>query len=386
MYRLSVTDQQRLEQLAADLREHSEHMLGYPLFVTPPMACDLKPFFDYMLNNLGDPFVGSRYLLNTFEFEREVVQDVAEICGIENVWGYVTNGGSEGNLVGISSALEKYPNAIVYHSKSSHYSIKQAIRITRAESREVAVQWDGSIDLTSFTEALDVTRPVIACLNVGSTMTGAIDDVEAVKLSCDLSGAVNSYIHLDAALAGFAVAAEGFGRSLFAKADSLTISGHKFLGCPFPCGVYLSRSAPNREEVEYVGSTPTTLFGSRNAHAALAWWLGLRGLGKQGLFDSVRSCKAMSAYALEVIQDIYPEAWANPHGLTVVFPQPCDAVVRKWQLATENGWAHIVTMPHVTKGLIRKFSEDLTFYICREESSEDHLSSSQLPMVTGGIS
>jgi histidine decarboxylase len=43
----------------------------------------------------------------------------------------------------------------------------------------------------------------------------------------------------------------------------------------------------------------------------------------------------------------------------VVFARPSDAVVKKWQLAPYHDFAHIITMPHVTRDLVDKLTEDI---------------------------
>ena len=51
---------------------------------------------------------------------------------------------------------------------------------------------------------------------------------------------------------------------------SVTVSGHKFVGCPMPCGVQITRlehiNALSRD-VEYLASRDATIMGSRNGHA-----------------------------------------------------------------------------------------------------------------------
>jgi len=59
------------------------------------------------LNNAGDPFLGSSFSLNSMTFEVSVLDWFAKLWEIEKdeYWGYVTTGGTEGNLHGILVAL-----------------------------------------------------------------------------------------------------------------------------------------------------------------------------------------------------------------------------------------------------------------------------------------
>ncbi|MEO6523041.1 MAG: hypothetical protein ABIN91_15265 [Mucilaginibacter sp.] len=40
-------------------------------------------------------------------------------------------------------------------------------------------------------------------------------------------------------------------------------------------------------------------------------------------------------------------------------PEPCAEIVEKWQLATEEGLAHVICMPGITKREIDLFLEDM---------------------------
>ena len=69
--------------------------------------------------------------------------------------------------------------------------------------------------------------------------------------------------------------------------DSIAVSGHKFLGCPMPCGITLTRKkhlAKMSEPVEYLNSIDTTIMGSRNGHAALFMWYSLKKKGTYRLY------------------------------------------------------------------------------------------------------
>ena len=57
----------------------------------------------FSLNNLVDPFIESNYVVHSREFEVGVLDWFARLWELEKneYWGYVTNGGTEGNLHGI---------------------------------------------------------------------------------------------------------------------------------------------------------------------------------------------------------------------------------------------------------------------------------------------
>jgi histidine decarboxylase len=101
-YQLSSEAQQKLDLLYRDVQTEAKRFLGYPcnaLFDYSP----LFKFLRYPLNNVGDPYLPSNYHLNTHEFECEVLEIFRQLTDAteETTWGYVTNGGTEGNHYGI---------------------------------------------------------------------------------------------------------------------------------------------------------------------------------------------------------------------------------------------------------------------------------------------
>ena len=111
--------------------------------------------------------------------------------------------------------------------------------------------------------------PAVIMANIGTTMRGAIDDIPRIRRILDDQAVVSSYIHADAALSGmilpFVPEPQAFGFD--AGIDSISVSGHKLIGAPLPCGVVLTkRPYVDRvgRAVEYVGVNDTTLSGSRN--------------------------------------------------------------------------------------------------------------------------
>jgi histidine decarboxylase len=134
------------------------------------------------------------------------------------------------------------------------------------------------------------------------------------------------------------------------------------IGCPFPCGVALARK-PNVDRiarrVEYIGSLDTTIAGSRNALAPLFLWYAFKTVGLDGFRQRVRRCMEVADYAIERLNAVKRNAWRHPYSNTVVFDRPPQEIVRKWQLAVKGEIAHVITMPHVTRGHIEQLIDDL---------------------------
>ena len=114
----------RLAELLEIIKDEEQRQVGYPTnqnFDYSPLI----PFLNHSLNNVGDPFHRTNYRANTHEFEQEVIFHFAQLMGLdpEDAWGYVTSGGTEGNMYGLYLARELHPEGMLYFSEEAHYSI-----------------------------------------------------------------------------------------------------------------------------------------------------------------------------------------------------------------------------------------------------------------------
>ena len=358
--------QQRLERLLGDIHSATRHQIGYPVNQDFDYTA-LLPFMHYSINNVGDPFHPSNFWGNTHEIEREVVGRFAGLLRIapEDAWGYVTSGGTEGNMYGLYLARELFPNAMFYFSEETHYSVLKNVRVLNARHIMIRRQDNGEIDYDDLYEMIRVNRdaPAVIMANVGTTMRGAVDDIGRLRAILRELAVTSSYIHADAALSGmilpFVADPQPFGFD--AGIDSVSVSGHKLIGAPLPCGVVLTRR-PYVERVgraiEYVGVQDTTLSGSRSAIAPLMLWYAFAQRGEEGLRALVRGMLDTAEYAVGQFNERGIPAWRHRNSVTVVFPKPAPAVFRKWQMAPEGDIAHIITMPHVTRRMVDELVDD----------------------------
>lgn len=354
---LSAADQEKLFALLNKVQSKTRDFLGYPVSKDFDYT-GLLPFLQYPMNNLGDPFVDSTYAVDSREMEKEVVQFFAELFRAQpdNWWGYVTNGGSEGNLYGLYLARELYPKAMVYHSEATHYSVQKNLHLLNMPNIAVRSQPNGEIDYEDLQHTLHMNRhiPAVILANAGTTMTEARDDVHRIKTILKHLAIRNHYIHVDGALSGsYSAFIDPRPAFDFADgADSIAISGHKFIGSPMPCGVVVVKKT-NRDRIarsiDYIGSVDTTITGSRNGLSPLFLWYTIKKLGVEGLKERAAHSLETAAYTEAALKQAGIDAWRNPNSITVVFPEPCETVRQKWQLASENGYSHIICMPNVTR-------------------------------------
>ncbi len=363
----SGTDiQQRLDALLREFEELGQRQVGYPCNHDFDYSA-LLPFLSYCPNNVGDPFHDSNFRSNTHEMEREVVGVFSDLMRLprDQAWGYVTSGGTEGNMYGLYIGREMFPDGVVYFSQDTHYSVVKILRVLKARNIMIRSQDNGEIDYDDLRETIRINRdvPVIFIANIGTTMKGAVDDTAKVREILDDLAVGSFYIHADAALSGmilpFVDDPQPYGFD--AGFDSVAVSGHKMIGSPLPCGVavtrqeYVSRIA---RSIEYVGVLDTTLTGSRNALTPLMMWYALRRRGLDGFREMVAGCLTAAEYAVGRFNDSGIPAWRNKNSVTVVFPRPADWVVRKWQIAPYEDIAHLIAMPHVTRETIDAVVDD----------------------------
>jgi histidine decarboxylase len=349
-----------IQHLLETVKSKTDHFLGYPVSKDFDYS-ELLPFLQYPLNNLGDPYVDSTYAVDSREMEKEVVRFFAEMFRApkEDFWGYVTNGGSEGNLYGLYLAREIYPKAMVYYSEATHYSVHKNLHLLNMSSIVIRAKENGEMDYEDLRNTIQMNRhmPVIILANIGTTMTEARDDVKHIKNILKDLAVKQHYIHADGALSG-SYSAFIDPRPAFDFADgvdSIAVSGHKFIGSPMPCGVVVARKS-NRDRIArsiaYIGSVDTTITGSRNGHSPLFLWYTIKKLGFEGLKARAEHSLQLAAYTEQRLKDLGIDAWRNPNAITVVFPEPEIQIRKKWQLASENGYSHIICMPNVTSDQI----------------------------------
>ncbi|XP_021284378.1 serine decarboxylase isoform X1 [Herrania umbratica] len=352
------------------LMDRTKHHLGYPYNLDFDYGA-LAQLQHFSINNLGDPFIESNYGVHSRQFEVGVLDWFARLWEIEKneYWGYITNCGTEGNLHGILVGREVFPDGILYASRESHYSIFKAARMYRMECVKVDTLVSGEIDCGDFKVKLlaNKDKPAIINVNIGTTVKGAVDDLDLVIQTLEESGFSHDrfYIHCDGALFGLMMPfVKRAPKVTFKKPiGSVSVSGHKFVGCPMPCGVQITRMEHINvlsSNVEYLASRDATIMGSRNGHAPIFLWYTLNRKGYKGFQKEVQKCLRNAHYLKDRLRGAGISAMLNELSSTVVFERPRDEeFVRRWQLACEGKIAHVVVMPNVTIEKLDVFLDEL---------------------------
>jgi aromatic-L-amino-acid decarboxylase len=250
------------------------------------------------------------------EIERQALRWVGEFVGFPVGGGAFTSGGTVSNLTGLIAARRRaIPDCrerglagirpAVYGSADAHYSIKRAVEILGfgAESqRHIPIDERRRIVPEALAKAIDEdlaagATPVAVVANAGTTLTGAVDCLDAVADVCASRGI---WLHVDGAY-GLPAAAAPSTAELFRgldRADSVTLDAHKWLFLPKACGVFFVRDPMALHdafghEVDYLPHEgeqfhplDTTLEYSR-PFRALKVWLAFRAHGGDQLRRAV---------------------------------------------------------------------------------------------------
>lgn len=282
----------------------------------------------------------------------------------------------------------------------------------------------GVIDInklkTLVTFFVDKRHPIIINFNYGTAFKGAYDDIEEAERELlpifeerkmlsrrvqyrhngkDYTDIRTGYwFHVDGALGAaympFIAAARDLG--LYDKSvhvpkfdfalksvHSISMSGHKWIGAPWPCAIYMTRRKYQLEPVSdpaYLG----TLAGSRNGLSALILASYIKRTSEQDEVMKATKTQRTADYAYRQLKNLEDELIATgkfetdflrirraPLSLSVYFREVPKEIVDKYSLNKERFmvkigdtkqemvYNHIFVMDHVDEALIEKLIEDL---------------------------
>jgi histidine decarboxylase len=277
----------------------------------------------------------------------------------------------------------------------------------------------GTIDVDALAKLVEFFAargyPILVSFNYGTTFKGAYDDVEAAGRALmpilERHGLLERTVYYDPAhpdrfdvRTGFWMHVDGALGAAFmpfiemANAAGLTdrrgpnfdfrlpwvhsisMSGHKWIGAPWPCGIYMTRTKMQLrppDDPEYIGSPDTTFAGSRNGFSSMVLWDYLATHSYEAQIAKALRTEELAGYAeerLKALQDeLGLELWVarSPLSLTIRFRKAVDELGFKYslsgetlQVATSEGdrirkFNHVFMMEHVTRERIDSFIEDL---------------------------
>jgi aromatic-L-amino-acid decarboxylase len=247
--------------------------------------------------------------------EKQAVRWAAEFIGYPpEAGGAFTSGGTVSNTSALAAAREHAlpgsrhtglggTRTAVYCSQEVHYSITRAIEMLGIGSSNLrAIPLDGQRRLIPELLAQAIDRdladgvtPIAVVATAGTTLTGAIDPLDAIADVCEER---DVWMHIDGAygLPAASVRSELF-RGL-ERAGSVSVDAHKWLYLPKACGIVLVRrqedlAASFAHEQGYLPHQQHELhavditFEYSRPFRALKLWLAMRAHGAQAFRDSI---------------------------------------------------------------------------------------------------
>ncbi len=290
----------------------------------------------------------------TNAIERAVMGWLADLCegeeSLKTVDGYITSGGTEGNIFGIvlgreylrrnlelDNPVSQVPIAAI-GSYETHYSVVKGLHIAdigeeptaddegmyKAGWHVVGVNAEGGVDRNQLEAKIrelyeSGTRHFLLILTAGTCIGGGVDDIEDIAsetgLLADLEEEFKSskpyfFVHVDAAFGGFVLPflkqprRFGFG---FKYVQTITLDPHKMSRMEYDCGAFLCRKGLTslmKHKASYLPAEDQTLRGSRSGAIAVALWAVIQHLGREGYEKQVRECRARAECAQELLASV----------------------------------------------------------------------------------
>ncbi|GAA0547674.1 histidine decarboxylase [Paractinoplanes ferrugineus] len=360
-----------IDELTRRLNNARRFTIGFPAATDFDYTELSEILTKHLLNNIGDPYIPGTWRGHTKSEERQVVDWCADLfrAPADDRWGYVSSCGSESNFYALHQAKSLLPGAFCYFSDSAHYSIEKHHRSLSLPAVRIRSDAHGEIDYADLRTQISLRRdrPAIVVATIGTTMAEAIDDVRRITDILDDLAVRQRYIHADAALAGIPLGLlnpdDRPGFDFTDGADSIAVSGHKFIGSPIPSSVVITKASSRTraaQSVGYIDSPDTTVGGSRSGHAPLILWHAITKHGITGMRQRAEHARALATHLHKGLQQLGWDTYRHPHAFTTVLRTPPEPVLHKWILASDNGWSHVITMPGVTNESINAFLHDIT--------------------------
>jgi histidine decarboxylase len=228
-------------------------------------------------------------------------------------------------------------------------------------------------------------HPLLFALTAGTTFRGATDPILSIIERLPHIFSDNSkrhaWIHVDGAISANLlpwleqaqhIGAWSLPQEKLPQFDfripaisSICCSPYKWMGAPFPFGIYLTRGhyrllPPTHPR--YIGCVDSTLSGSRSGLACVYAWNYIRSRSSETHMRDIITQQHLITYAYKKLQaltgtirteyglfEVFP---VNPGSPIIYFTQPPEPIVEKFSLACEDGLAHIVILNHVNQSLI----------------------------------
>ncbi len=269
--------------------------------------------------------------------ERTVVRWLAELVGFPHVpgGGLLTSGASMATISGLAAARQRAgredgwdvreeglhgrPPMVLYVSAEGHSCLRKAAELLglgHRQVRVVPVDARFRLDVAALRSRLaqDLAaglRPFAVAASAGTVNTGAVDPLDAIA---DVAAEHGLWFHVDGAYGALGAGDDGL-----ARADSVALDPHKWLGVPVDCGCVLLRDpALARDAFSLV---PAYL---RDESASGLGWFSEYGPEQTRPFRALRAWATMAHLGRAGIADLVDRTVALAHRLAKLIDRSDD--------------------------------------------------------------
>ncbi|WP_178916283.1 tyrosine decarboxylase MfnA [Natronomonas gomsonensis] len=316
----------------------------------------------FLATNPGDP--------GTYEtvakMEREAVDLLGQVAGLQDAAGYIASGGTEANIQAVRIARNRAdtrnPNFVA--PASAHFSFRKAADILGVELRTAPLE-DYRANLDGVAELIDDDTALVVGV-AGTTEYGRVDPIPALS---DMATDADALCHVDAAWGGFVLPFTAHAWDFSdADIDTMTIDPHKMGQAAVPAGGLLARGPELLDELAidtpYLESTSqVTLTGTRSGAGVASAVAVMEELWREGYERQYRQSQTNADWlaaevrsrGFDVVSPVLPiVAMDLPYDLVA------DLRERGWRISrTEADEARVVCMPHVTRPMLQEFLTDI---------------------------
>jgi len=318
----------------------------------------------FLATNPGDPETYEAVA----ELERDVVDALGTITGLDDPAGYVASGGTEANIQAVRVARNvtdtDAPNVVA--PESVHFSFQKAAGVLDVDLRIAPADGDYRADVEAVRELVDDETALVVGV-AGTTEYGRVDPIPALGSVAD---AADALLHVDAAWGGFALPFTDHEWNFsHAPVDTMTVDPHKLGRAAIPAGGFLARDDSLLDalavDTPYLESTgQATLTGTRSGAGVASAAAAIEQLWPSGYREQYERSLANAEWLADALADC---------GYDVVAPElplvSADLPTTEFEALRDAGWKvartgddelRVVCMPHVTREMLEAFVADVT--------------------------
>lgn len=372
-YRLPDGVVQKVWQTVQSFKIAARYSCGYPLNQAPYSA--LGPVVGHFLG-VRIPEEWARCEASNILQRRKKSLGLLTKESQKSFSACFTTGSTMGNRIGLHTGLIQYPDAFVYFSSASHYSVKKTVKDCDTWTRrwmpgrvprfaEIPADEYGRMIPTALAQQVLSDRAecishkeeyqMILFANMGTTFVGGQDDILEITEILAQIEVVPSYIHVDGALdLGFVANGLYLGPPGTQQASSripvvqgVTVSHHKVFGI-MVSGEVISYCPNHSKQFD-------ALAGTVDPRAVFETWLFEQAYHTADLVTIWKYCLDNAKLLRELLAEHKVPTHFNQESIITLLEYPPRWLVEEFHLAPEGDWVHFITMPHINPTTIERF-------------------------------